>query len=97
MEVQITDKKLIELISKFLGSLEELYNPFNPWGEKEYKNQNGETVIIINPKTKVGSLRAIEISEIINFFSLKFRDLKPLISEIIYSKTNFKPEDIEIF
>jgi len=97
MDIKIPAGNLSKIISKYIGDLDLIANPFNPYGEINYINQNGDVVFIVSDDKKSVEVSTDVISQVINSLGLSYKDIRTLLPNVIKDKLDITPEEVNLF
>lgn len=97
MDIKIPTNKLTNIICKYIGDLDLVANPFNPYGEINYINKNGDVVFIVSNDGKSVEVSTDSISQIINSLGLSYKDIRALLPHVITNKIDITPEEVNLF
>jgi hypothetical protein len=95
MKLLITESKLVNIVSKFIG---ELYKLSMPGGNETYFLDNNETVVFIyNDYSEELTVNTEVVHNVSTQLGIPYKDLKPILKNVAQQLTGKQTSDLRFF
>jgi|LakMenE01Jun11ns_1017448.scaffolds.fasta_scaffold7945288_1 hypothetical protein len=95
MKLLITESKLVNIVSKFIG---ELYELSMPGGNETYFLDNNETVVFIyNDYSEELTVNTEVVHNVSTQLGIPYKDLKPILKNVAQQLTGKQTSDLRFF
>lgn len=95
MKLLITESKLVNIVSKFIG---ELYELSMPGGNETYFMDNNENVVFIyNDYSEELTVNTEVVHNVSTQLGIPYKDLKPILKNVAQQLTGKQTSDLRFF
>lgn len=95
MKLLITESKLVNIVSKFIG---ELYELGMPGGNETYFMDNNENVVFIyNDYSEELTVNTEVVHNVSTQLGIPYKDLKPILKNVAQQLTGKQTSDLRFF